>query len=403
MRSGLKKLLAPLSLKQFREEYWQRRHYVARSPRGLLQALATELEGFDVQRLLERQTASIQAWFSTLEGEFRAVEVSRAAGTAAFEAGATLYLPQTGVPALMAWQKRLARDLGHSQASLTCSVFAARRGAGTRCHFDTLENFTIQLRGTKRWHVLPNRHLQAPLDNWVTGDDTTPEMDLYCDGPLPKDMPGAAESIELQPGDVLYVPRGYWHSVEASEDSVSLFLGFPVTPAVDLVLNTLRSRLLQDAMWRENFIDASAGPAFEPGARAQMSKLLDALKMEVAELSVENVIGWNADPPAIDAAAVFHRNPIATLHVHAPHPDEPRATILVHRGLYSRQRILAFDRQLLPLCRWIARRRTSFSLTDCNIDLKNVPAESLRELLRHLVRCGLLHVAREKQPGNAPR
>src|SRR5262249_9568345 len=266
MLPGLKTLLAPIRVKQFCEEYWRQRYYIARSPRGLLRALAKELEDFDVYRLLDRHSGLVQAWFSTIEGEFRATEIPKAAGYAAYDAGVTLYLRQDAAPALTEWQRRLARELGHSQAALTCSVFAARRGAGTRCHFDTLENFTIQLRGTKRWRVLPNRHARAPLDNWVTGYETPIEMDLYCDVPLPKEMPGTTDTVELQPGDVLYLPRGSWHAVEASEDAVCLFLGFPVTPNVDLILNALRSRLLQNAIWRENFIDAGAGPAWERAA-----------------------------------------------------------------------------------------------------------------------------------------
>jgi len=290
MLPGLKTLLQPLNVKRFQEQYWRQRHYVSRARGKLVQKLAKELEDFNVYGLLEHHSGPVQAWFTTVEGGFRAAEIPRMAGQAAYDAGVTLYLRLIDVPAIAEWQLRLARELGHSPEGLTCSVFAGKRGASTRCHFDTLENFTIQLQGTKLWRLLPNRHVKAPLENWVTGYELTAEMGLYCKVPMPKDMPSQAEKIELRPGDILYVPRGYWHSAEASGDSVSLFLGFPATPCVDLILNALRSRLIRNALWRENFIDASAGHQWKDQARWQMAELLRALKADVSTLTADDIV-----------------------------------------------------------------------------------------------------------------
>lgn len=335
------------------------RHKCARQ-RGLVRELAKELEDFNVYQFLGRHSGSVQAWFTTVEGAFRAAEIPKTAGYAAYDAGVTLYLRQTEAPALAEWQQLLARELGHSRGSLTCSVFVAKRGAGTRCHFDTLENFTIQLQGTKRWRVLPNRHVQAPLENWVTGQEAPSEMSLYCDLPLPEDMPGEAETIELRQGDVLFVPRGYWHTAEASDDSISLFLGFPVTPCVDLVLNALRSHLLRSPLWRENFIDAAAGPSWETAARSQMAELLRALQAEVTELTAEEVIGWGAELASTSGQTLFRRNPIATLQVRLPLENgasEAHATVVVHT--------------------------------------RSLPGEMVHSLLRHLCICGFLHVCQD--------
>jgi ribosomal protein L16 Arg81 hydroxylase len=290
MLPGLNTLLQPLGLRQFRQQFWHQHHYVARARRNLLVQLARELEDFDVERLLARHSGVVQAWVSTPERGFNAAEIPREAGPVAYDAGATLYLRLIDVPALAGWQSRLARELGHSPQGLTCSVFAAKRGAGTRCHFDTLENFTIQLQGTKTWHLLPNRHVKAPLENWVTGDELTAEMELYCKTPMPKDMPGRAKRIELQPGDVLYLPRGYWHSAAASRDSLSLFLGFPVTPCVDFILNALRSRLIRSAPWRESFIDPNAGPQWRMQARRQVQELLGTLAADVSQLTTDDIV-----------------------------------------------------------------------------------------------------------------
>jgi 50S ribosomal protein L16 3-hydroxylase len=395
MLPGLKTLLSPLSVRQFREQYWRQRHYVARARHSVLGELAKEFEDFDVYRLLDRQSGTVQAWFTTLEGAFRGTEIPKTAAYAAYDAGVTLYLPQNEAPAVAEWQLRLARELGHSQENPTCSIFAARRGAGTRCHFDTLENFTFQLRGTKRWRVLANRHVQAPLDNWVTGLEAPFEMDLYCDLPFPKDIPEEAETVELRPGDVLYLPRGYWHTAQASDDSVSLFLGFPATPCVDLVLNALRSHLLRHALWRQNFIEADADPYWETEARNQMTDLLHALKSEVAELSAKDVIGWASESAPINSDTVFRRNPIATIRVQSPHgksTQEAQAVVVVHRGFYSREFSLPIKNRLAPLCRWIAQQKGSFPLAKVVARARSLPKDIVYDLLRRLCRCGFLQV-----------
>lgn len=292
MLPALQTLLNPLGVDEFREAYWRKRYYVARSRRGLLRALARELEDFDVEALLRGRTEMVQAWFGTSRGGFRAEEMSPTEGYGAYEAGATLYCRVEHTTALHAWQRRLARELGHCREGLTCSVFAARRGAGTTCHYDALENFTIQLRGRKTWRLSPSDRVAAPLENWVVGHALTPEMRRYCRRPMPRRMPGRVRRVELVPGDMLYVPRGYWHSTEASSDSVSLFLGFPATPSVDLVLGALRARLIAGVAWRESFIDGSAGGAWNRRARAQVDALVTELKADVARFSTKDVLTW---------------------------------------------------------------------------------------------------------------
>jgi hypothetical protein len=257
-----------------------------------VRALARELENFDVVSLLNRHADDVQVWFGTRRGGFRAVPMSAVAAHAALEAGATVYFRLTGVPTLNRWQRHIAAALGHRREGLTCSLFAAHLGAGTQCHYDALENFTIQLQGTKTWRVAANRSVHAPLENWVAGHDLPPEMALYCPTALPSRMPRASTRVELRPGDVLYVPRGCWHSTEVSADSLSLFLGFPPTPCADFLLNALRARLIRQAAWRESVIDGGAGAYWKRRAQSQICGLLAALKADVADLTIEELLTW---------------------------------------------------------------------------------------------------------------
>lgn len=287
---GLRALLRPLEPDRFFDRYWQQQHYVAHAGKALVGRLADELEGFDFHRLLDRHTGLVQAWFGAADGAYRSATISTAAAHAAYESGVTLYLHRMCIPAVSEWQQRLARELGHSPAMVTCSIFAAKRGAGTRCHFDNLENFTVQLQGRKTWQLAPNSHVTFPLQNWITGTEVPEELALYAAARLPRDMPQSAAVVTLRPGDVLYVPRGHWHSADATQDSLSLFLGFAANPVVDVVLAAIRARLLQEAPWRRNFTDAGASRRWKNHSLRQVTELLRGLETTIAGLGPADII-----------------------------------------------------------------------------------------------------------------
>jgi len=57
---------------------------------------------------------------------------------------------------------------------------------------------------------------------------------------LPLDFDGeGSQTVVLRPGSILYVPAGYWHSVEAEDETGSLSLNFSISGArwVDIFMN----------------------------------------------------------------------------------------------------------------------------------------------------------------------
>ncbi|MFE1554364.1 JmjC domain-containing protein [Streptomyces sp. NPDC058734] len=87
--------------------------------------------------------------------------------------------------------------------------WTAEEGFGT--HWDDHDVVVLQLEGSKRWKIYgPTR--QAPA--WR--DLEAPEA--------PTGEPLA--DIVLTPGDVLYLPRGWWHAVSADQGTASLHLTF---------------------------------------------------------------------------------------------------------------------------------------------------------------------------------
>uniref|UniRef100_A0ABP5ZLR7 JmjC domain-containing protein n=1 Tax=Streptomyces longisporus TaxID=1948 RepID=A0ABP5ZLR7_STRLO len=96
------------------------------------------------------------------------------------------------------------------QANLYAS-WTAREGFGV--HWDDHDVVVTQIDGAKRWKLYgPTR--TAPMYK----DTNEPEP--------PPEKPVA--ELVLRPGDMLYLPRGWWHSVAASEGEHSLHLTFGV-------------------------------------------------------------------------------------------------------------------------------------------------------------------------------
>lgn len=132
-------------------------------------------------------------------------------------------------------------------------------GTNTRSglHYDYVDNFFAQVHGTKE--VI----LAAPEEarNLHVFSDCHTKSRVAPQHPDLKKFPrfGRATLLEarLDPGDVLYLPKGWWHYFASSERSISLscWHGEPLTPAYDVkVMVRIRSaaawaRLVTDFFW----------------------------------------------------------------------------------------------------------------------------------------------------------
>ena len=184
-----------------------------------------------------------------------------------------LYAPQ-----LVPWLEALRRDLGLSALTQQrCLVYATRAGHGTAPHFDQNLNLVLQLHGTKTWSLAPNTNVARPMTRHTIGLPVDPELQSYARLPMPSELPADRTDIVLQPGSVLFVPRGVWHSTRASTDALSLNFTFSPPTWIDLLTAALRGRLAQSADWRATATPASAAT-------------FDALLRELAE----EAPGWNA-------------------------------------------------------------------------------------------------------------
>ncbi|MFD5489511.1 cupin domain-containing protein [Streptomyces virginiae] len=134
-------------------------------------------------------------------------------------------------------------------------------------HWDDHDTVIFQLEGAKRWNLY--------------GATRTDPLRLDVEAPEKPEGPPLAEVV-LQAGDMLYVPRGWWHAVAAAQGR-SLHLTCGLTPATGHhLLVWLAGQLLHSATLRAN-VPTVAGPA-------ERTAYAEQLRKEVAEALHDHVV-----------------------------------------------------------------------------------------------------------------
>ncbi|XP_034241516.1 HSPB1-associated protein 1 [Thrips palmi] len=99
-------------------------------------------------------------------------------------------------------------------------------GAHTPCHYDTYgSNLVAQVFGTKRWILWPPSESKTMRPTRVPYEESSVYSKWNFNCPLPSEFYHDCKEIyivDLKPGDVLFVPRHWWHYVECLDTSVSI-------------------------------------------------------------------------------------------------------------------------------------------------------------------------------------
>jgi len=253
-----RRLLSPVGAERFFAEHWQSRMALLPLAADDLAFIRQVIGPLDPARLAGAAREGAQAW---LANEFVAHSVFPIAPTNAAQlrdTGATLYFVSVPAPALT---DSLADFLGAPRRKVIASLFFTPAGGGAVPHFDKNENFTIQLTGAKRWQVGETPMVPATPDSYTLGSSTiTPLLaPLLAEARRPPER-----TVDLEPGTLLYVPRGTVHHTGAGEPSWSLNLSYCPSTWLDLLLVGLQGQLVASPHWRSTVTGAGGG---DPAAR----------------------------------------------------------------------------------------------------------------------------------------
>ncbi|MGI9509516.1 MAG: JmjC domain-containing protein, partial [Geminicoccaceae bacterium] len=168
---------------------------------------------------------------------------------------------------------------GKVQGNLYCS---SQRRQGFAAHFDTHDVYAVHVEGTKTWHIYEGRAadpIAHPMFKTLGR-----EHHEKAKGKLLMD-------VRMEPGDLLYLPRGQYHDALADEGgAVHIACGVTYPIGMD-VMSMLFERVLAEPAFRANLPRASEG-----GTNERLALLAD---------KIGDVL---RDPKTADAVATFQNS-----------------------------------------------------------------------------------------------
>lgn len=205
-------------------------------------------------------------------------------------AGATLVINRIEAHSFQC--RRLCADVSRfAGLPTTSNAYLSFSGAGTfGKHWDTHDVFAIQLFGRKRWLVFPPT-FPLPLSHHTSESFSPPPAGCV-----------AQLDVYLDPGDVLYLPRGWWHqAVPLAQPSFHLSVG-TYTATVHDYLMWFSARFLaqqpgarpalmpesQSAASLQPLLEQLSAAALDPNAMREFQHELDRRERHVSEFDLDS-------------------------------------------------------------------------------------------------------------------
>ncbi|QUM75089.1 hypothetical protein HWV00_01880 [Moritella sp. 24] len=161
--------------------------------------------------------------------------------------GATVILHtlQSSTHTLSGYLHQLESELGHRvQAN---AYLTPKKSQGFDIHYDTHDVLILQVEGNKKWRVWESPIDKKPFKNDYSILEKEPEGALFYDG-------------ILNQGDLLYIPRGYPHMAQSTEEtSLHLTIGIHVYRQIDALNLVFKSILRECENENSNFWRNSVG------------------------------------------------------------------------------------------------------------------------------------------------
>lgn len=227
-------------------------------------------------------------------------------------------------------------------------VFWSEAGATAPIHYDEYDLIAIQLSGQKRWFISDAQPLLA--NEWKRIGEGAPSFESY-------------RTVDVGPGDFIYLPRGTAHTVQSTTESIHVSIGFVPLTLRHAVLAALDHFSDLDRPLRANACgraDAFAGGGVPDGLptliRAAIDRLAAAARSddflrEAVEHKLSRTLADLSRLPAAEIPADLgidtrlRRTALAAAHlIETPEVIDfslPGQHILIHRGAHESLRFIA--------------------------------------------------------------
>jgi hypothetical protein len=223
---------------------------------------------------------------------------------------------------------------------VTASVFWSRGGMRAPIHSDDHDLLVLQLRGIKRWYV--SGQPSELRNTW--NSERAPEM-------------GPQLTLDAHPGDIMYLPRGTYHSVDSDSGSLHVSIGFTPLTVREALIAAVDHLSDLDRAWRTTIGERLAYQLRGPGVEKFSAPLGEAANALLAAcrtpgflasalqarsgraIAALPALSAAADAPALTLDTELVQNELAFCHLTAS-PDRidvsyPGGHLYVHRGAQS--------------------------------------------------------------------
>lgn len=329
--------------------------------------------------------SSMFAWFQQLDGRHTAAHVPVDSAQRFYNAGTTIYLNE--IEKFADHEREIAELFGVAAGAAKVELFCNRPSAVTRAHFDPLDVVTVQLTGRKVWWIAPNTFAPDPYDQWATLDPVPASMRPYAEGVPPTRMPDDAVEYTLEPGSVLYIPRGYWHETFSDQDALSLHILFTAPTRLDAALAAVKNELLRDPFWRASVHDPRLGVSG-----------VAALREAVSRIDHRDLDPNAGKEQPIELDDRFARAGQASFGIERVEGDAARVAITFYGGKESQTTTIDMSADYVPPCRWVNQlpTGTAFDIADLMHHGAGLTKSDARQLVRLLADARLVRHAREE-------
>jgi bifunctional lysine-specific demethylase and histidyl-hydroxylase NO66 len=279
---------------------------------------------------------------------------------------------QRASPEVAAIAQALGDEFGaRCAANVYCSF---REVQAFSTHFDLHDVFAVQVEGEKRWHVWETR-ADNPV-NPVPPGDAAEQWLIDSRGKLLLD-------ITMRPGDILYLPRGWFHDAITGA-AASLHVTFSVHPATGLSLFKLLEQRAEAESAFRGYVPDARDPAALRAHLAMLGTLLRELAVSPAfAQDVQNLQrGLHVEPLRFDLPAQ-----------HRPRWFSPTRAVEIRNGpagyaLVTEQGELQVGAPWQAVD-WLLQQGTG-SLSDALARFPHVDERELLQAVQALVAHGLL-------------
>lgn len=254
---GIEELLAgDLSVASFAQEYWEKKVLLLQGrPKRLTHLFSLERLRAFLKRSPFPAKSHLLAYFDRhwnvapvgQGGTVPTFAIPPEDAVSAYESGATVgvFKLEEGIPELRATCRGLRVGLGLSSEPTAAALWSPdQRGFGP--HFDCIGTTILQLEGAKRWRFseipgvawpVSNASLRGGVAHYFEIDDRTDAWEREID---PASLERWTE-VTLTPGDVLFLPPGFWHTAAADGTSLAITIQTRSTRVPALLCDLLRA------------------------------------------------------------------------------------------------------------------------------------------------------------------